>query len=145
MLRPYSIPVPLISTRSLSFARIVVSFGLATLFLAPCAKAQYRASIQEVVADQSGAVVPGAKLTLVNLATNETQVCVSNDVGVYNFNALPAGHFKLTVERSGYETRVLDDVQIIPEQANALNIALELVASMVRRQASDLCARRFDC
>jgi hypothetical protein len=119
-------------------ARIFSIFGLAFTLFASYAHAQYRASIQGVVTDQSGAVVPGATLTLTNTATGETQVRTSSEVGVYNFNALPPGQFKLVVERSGYQTKVLDNVQVIPEQANALNIALAIgaVAQSVTVDAS---------
>ena len=112
----------------LSLSRKTFISALAAVFLAASAQAQYRASIQGVVTDQSGAVIPGAKLTLLNKATGETQQRTSSGVGVYNFNALPPGQFKLTVERSGYQTKVLDNVQVIPEQANALNIALQVGA-----------------
>jgi hypothetical protein len=43
----------------------------ATCLLAAAAHAQYRASIQGVVADPSGAVIPDATLTLVNDSTGE--------------------------------------------------------------------------
>lgn len=119
-------------------AQISFILGLAFTLFAAYAHAQYRASIQGVVADQSGAVVPGATLTLTNTATGETQARTSSEVGVYNFNALPPGRFKLVVERSGYETKVLDNVQVIPEQANALNITLAIgaVAQSVTVDAS---------
>jgi hypothetical protein len=95
-------------------------------FLATPAQAQYRTSIQGVVTDPQGALIPGATLTLKNLATNETVVRTSNDAGVFNFNALPAAHFNLVVEQQGFKKKVLNDLQLIPEQANALNVQLEL-------------------
>jgi len=101
---------------------------LAFLLISPMAQAQYRASIQGVVTDSQGGVIPGAKLTLTNTATSETQVRTSNGEGVYNFNALPATRFKVVVEKDGFQTKVLDNVQIIPEQANALNIELQVGA-----------------
>jgi hypothetical protein len=94
--------------------------------LLPAAHAQYRTSIQGEVTDQQGAVVPDATLTLKNLSTNETVVRKSDEVGVFNFNALPADHFTLTVERDGFKTKVLNDLQLIPEQPNALNVQLEI-------------------
>lgn len=115
-----------------------ILFGIAATLLLPCANAQYRASIQGVVADQAGAVVPGANLVLTNTATGETQTRTSSDVGVYNFNALPPGRFKLVITRDGYQTKTLDNVQVIPEQANALNITLAVgaVAQSVTVDAS---------
>jgi len=94
-------------------------------FAAP-AHAQYRTSIQGVVTDPTGAVVPGATLTLTDQATSATVVRTSNATGVFNFNALPADLFTLVAERSGFQKKVLSGLQLIPEQANALNVTLEL-------------------
>ncbi len=102
---------------------------LLVVFLAVPALAQFRTSIQGTVTDSTGAVIPGATLTLTNLATNETVVRTSNEDGVFNFNALPADHFNLVVERQGFKKKVLSDLQLIPEQANALNVQLEVGAA----------------
>jgi hypothetical protein len=88
------------------------------------AHAQYRTSIQGVVTDTTGAVIPGANLTLINPATGEKQVRASNDDGIYNFNALAAARFRLEVEKQGFEKKVIDNLQLIPEQANAVNVQL---------------------
>ena len=90
------------------------------------AVAQFRTSIQGVVTDPTGAVIPGATLTLKNLSTNETITRTSDAAGVYNFNALPADHFELTVERNGFKKKVLAQLQLIPEQPNGINVQLEL-------------------
>jgi hypothetical protein len=93
-------------------------------------QAQYRTSIQGVVTDATGAVVSGATLTLTNPATGEKQVRVSDDSGVFNFNALPASvKFRLEVEAQGFQKKLLDNVELIPEQANALNVALAVGAA----------------
>ena len=93
---------------------------------APAAHAQYRASIQGVITDPSGAVIPGATVTLKDLNTNQTLTSTSNGTGVYVFNALPPSHFSLTVEKDGFQKKVLSDVQIVPEQSNALNVQMQL-------------------
>jgi len=95
-------------------------------FFALPAQAQYRTSIQGTVADSTGALIPGAALALTDLATNKTIVQTSNGEGIFNFNALPADHFTLTVEKPGFKKKILNDLQLIPEQANALNVQLEL-------------------
>src|SRR6266481_4603790 len=103
------------------------TFLLVTILLcAVSALAQYRASIQGVVTDPEGAVVSGATLTLTNLDTNLALTATSDENGVYNFNALPPAKFSLVVEKAGFKKKTLTNVGIIPEQANALNIQLEL-------------------
>jgi hypothetical protein len=88
------------------------------------AHAQYRTSVQGVVTDPQGEVVPGATLTLKNTTTNGTIVHTSDANGVFNFNALPADPFILTVTRTGFATKVLGGLQFVPEEANALNVQL---------------------
>ncbi len=100
---------------------VVCCFSLSSLV-----HAQYRTSIQGVVTDSTGAVVPGATLTLTDPATGQTQVRTSGNDGVFNFNALPAAPYRLEVERQGFKKKVLDNLQLIPEQPNALNVELEV-------------------
>ena len=105
-------------------------FALAcVLVLSPMAQAQYRTSIQGVVSDASGAVIPGAKLTLVNPATNEKIVRTTNEAGVYNFNALQAdATFRMEVVAKGFEKKIIDHVQLVPDQSNGLNIKMAVGA-----------------
>jgi hypothetical protein len=113
-----------------TMAALLMMFATAAalLLISPAAFAQYRASIQGTVSDSTGGVIPNAKLTLTNTATNEMQSRTSNGEGVYNFNALPPNVFKLTVEAAGFQTKILDNVQITPEQANAINVQLTVAA-----------------
>src|SRR6266478_3512527 len=99
---------------------------LILLFCALPTYAQYRASIQGVVTDPDGAAVSGATLTLTNLETNQTLTATTNESGIYNFNALPPSRYSLTVEKTGFKKKALENVGLIAEQANALNIQLEV-------------------
>lgn len=107
-------------------ALLVVAIAL---LLGPAVQAQYRASIQGVVTDPTGAVIPGAKLTLTDNGTGKTQTRTSGPDGVYNFNALPPDIFTLTVEREGFQKKVLDHLKLIPEQPNAINVQMEVGAA----------------
>jgi len=95
-------------------------------FYALPAYAQYRASIQGVVTDPSGSIVSGVTLTLTNLETNQKLTATSDDSGIYNFNALPPNRYSLTIEKTGFKKKFLENVGIIPDQSNALNIQLEV-------------------
>lgn len=102
------------------------SLILCILFSAILAQAQYRTSIQGVITDPSGAVIPGAKLTLINPATGEQQVRTSDDAGVFNFNALGATKFRLEAEKSGFQKKAIDNLTLIPEQPNAVTVQLQV-------------------
>ncbi len=90
------------------------------------AQAQFRASIQGTVTDSSGAVIPNATLTLRDLGTNLTLTATSNGDGVYNFSQLSPDRFDLTASASGFKQNVIHNLQIIPEQANSVNVQLQL-------------------
>jgi len=114
--------------RRTSFAVRVALLIISAIALSSLVQAQYRTSIQGVVTDSTGAVVSGANLTLTNPATGEKQVRVSNDEGVFNFNALAAAPFRLEVEKKGFQKNVIENIVLIPEQPNALNVQLVIGA-----------------
>jgi len=78
------------------------------------------------VIDPQGSAVAGATVTLTNTDTSSTLVSTSDDTGIYQFNALPPAPYRLTVEHPGFKKKVLEHVQIIPEQPNALDLPLEV-------------------
>jgi hypothetical protein len=102
---------------------------LLLVLLAVPAHAQYRTSIQGTVTDPTGAIIPGATLTLTDNGTNEKQVRQSDSAGVYNFNALPPDSFTLVVEMAGFQKKVLDKLTLNPEQANSINVILQVGAA----------------
>ena len=97
-----------------------------TVFFATAGRAQYRASIQGVVTDTQGSVVQGATIELKNLETNQTQTATTNENGIYNFNGLGPSQYSITATKAGFKKKVLDKVGVIAEQANAVNIQLDL-------------------
>ena len=90
------------------------------------AYAQYRAGIQGVVTDSSGSLINGAKVTLTNHETGQTITTTTNDSGIYNFSGLPPSTYTLAVEMTGFKRKVLEEVTVIAEQANAVNVQLEV-------------------
>src|ERR1044071_3746090 len=58
-------------------------------------------NIQGTVKDVSGAIVPGAKVTLLRVDTNETTNTETNEVGFFLFPAQRIGAYEVTVEMSG--------------------------------------------
>ena len=88
--------------------------------------AQYRATMKGVVTDPQGLAVPGATVTLTDIETGRTQTTTSNDAGIYNFYTLPPSKFSLAVEKPGFKKKVIDNIGIVPEQANALDVQLDV-------------------
>ncbi len=102
---------------------------LTVLLLALCvlpAQAQYRASLQGTVADSTGALIPGAQLTLTDQETNHAITTTSDAAGNFSFSQLPPSTYNLAVSREGFKTKTLNGVHILGEQANALNVVMEI-------------------
>jgi hypothetical protein len=62
-------------------------------------------SISGTVVDQSGAVVPDAKLELVNTGQHSTYRVKSDRQGLYSFPNLAVGHYDLTIAATGFTQR----------------------------------------
>jgi len=66
--------------------------------------AQANSAINGLVSDQTGAVVSGAKIELIDLATAVTRETVSDGSGLYEIAGLNAGTYDMHVVASGFET-----------------------------------------
>ncbi|MGB6667379.1 MAG: TonB-dependent receptor [Candidatus Acidiferrum sp.] len=107
------------------FLRALLMLACMTVVLCS-AHGQYRASIQGVVTDPQGAAVSGATVTLKNLETSQTLTTTTDANGIYNFNALAASKYSLTAEKTGFTKKVLESIGVIADQANAVNLQLEV-------------------
>ena len=60
--------------------------------------AQTQGTIQGVVSDNSGAVIPGAAVSVTNVATGVTFDVTTNEAGFYIVPSINAGIYKVTVQ-----------------------------------------------
>jgi hypothetical protein len=65
--------------------------------------AQFSAGVQGNVLDSTGAVIPNATLTLVNMATQVAQTTTSDANGIYRFVSLPPGDYTVKATKDGFE------------------------------------------
>jgi hypothetical protein len=84
---------------------LLAVMGLVVNTTAPLAFGQTNTTgdVAGLVADSSGAIVPGATLTLTSLATGAARSTTSNSSGEYRFSQLPPGRYSLSVTASGFE------------------------------------------
>src|SRR2546425_8506224 len=69
--------------------------------------AQELATLKVTVNDQSGAVIPGATITLKNMATGAKRTDVTESHGLSVIPGLPPGSYELTAEAKGFTAREL--------------------------------------
>ena len=84
---------------------LLAVMGLVANMAAPVALGQTNTTgdVAGIVADSSGAIVPGATLRLTSLATGATRSTTSNSVGDYRFSQLPPGRYTLETSAVGFE------------------------------------------
>src|SRR5690242_14050581 len=103
--------------------------GLVLLFLtALSGMAQGRGTVYGTVTDPSGAVVPGAEVTLTNLGTQQVQHGVSTSDGSYVIPSVQAAHYSLRVDAKGFEPYIAQDIQIQVDENRSVPVQLGLGA-----------------
>lgn len=107
---------------------LIAVAALVALLLATAAASQtFTGGVRGVVRDANG-VIPGATVTLVNEATSQSRETVTNDVGQYNFPAVPPGLYTVRTQLTGYKTFARSGVRVATQQFVQLDVNLELGA-----------------
>jgi Carboxypeptidase regulatory-like domain len=81
------------------------------------------------VSDASGAVLSGAKVTLVNEGTGTTRDAKSNDSGDYDFVEVPVGNYRLEFDLAGFKKNVRRGVTLDINQVITLNMTMQVGAT----------------
>jgi hypothetical protein len=84
-----------------------------------------RGGISGTVLDQSGAVVPGATVTITNLATNQQTVLTTSLAGSYTAQLLEPVTYDVSVELKGFKKWVKRNVKVDTAVVTTVNATLE--------------------
>ncbi|MGB7353819.1 MAG: carboxypeptidase regulatory-like domain-containing protein [Acidobacteriaceae bacterium] len=85
-----------------------------------------RGSISGTITDPSGAIVPGARVTLLNPGTGVSLHAVTTAGGLYTFISLNPGVYEVTVSQSGFTTAQRENVTVTVDQTTIVDIALSM-------------------
>ena len=77
---------------------------LVALSAVPPASAQSTATLSGTVRDTTGAVIPGAEITVTDQNSGGLRKTVTNQEGYFVLPLLPVGVYKLTAALSGFTT-----------------------------------------
>ncbi len=91
-------------------SKVVLSARWLPILFALCTglcRAQFSGSIQGVVQDPSGAVVPNATVRLLNVKTQVSSETKSGTEGNYRFVSLAPGSYQITAEAQGFNKTVV--------------------------------------
>jgi len=85
-----------------------------------------RGSISGLVTDQSGAIVPSAKVVAESQATGLKLSTVSTDSGLYSFVSLSPGVYRVTATAQGFDTLVANNIRVSVDQGTTANLSLKI-------------------
>ena len=104
------------------FAVLVLPLLLVSTFYGQ----QATGNLRGVVADPTGAIIPGASITL--SGNGKTLSTTSGGTGGYHFNGLPPGQYTIDTSIQGFTPFQSKGVVIAPGSTKTLNIALTIAA-----------------
>src|SRR5512146_2178825 len=112
------------------FRRTFLVALAAVLFTAMQLNAQSitQGNVRGTVMDPSGAVVPGATVTIKNTATGASQTRTTNGSGFYEFALLPPGTYSVSVSSPNYKPAT-QTVNVAVGQVSTNNVTLAVAAS----------------
>jgi outer membrane receptor protein involved in Fe transport len=82
------------------------------------------ATLTGAVKDSSGAVLPGATITVRNRGTNDSRTTLSNAEGLYRVTNLPRGSYDVKAELQGFQTVTQTDVLLTVGETVRLDFAM---------------------
>jgi hypothetical protein len=83
-------------------------------------------AIRGTVSDPSGALVPGAGITIEEISTSGNWRLVSSSAGLYNAPNLPVGRYNLTVKAPGFSTAERTNIDVQVGSESVVNVELAL-------------------
>lgn len=102
---------------------------IAVLFCCSALLGQVSTStIAGIVTDESGSIVPGAKIVATVEGTGQQREAVSNENGEYVVPQLPPGRYKLNVQASGFQSAVTENINLNIAERAIVNVALRVGA-----------------
>ena len=97
------------------------------LFVAVAVFAQQGTStVRGTVVDQNNNVVPGASVTLTNVGTGATRTATTTDAGVYVFDLIAIGDYKIEVEATGFKKKAVTDIHALIAKSVTVDVGLEV-------------------
>jgi hypothetical protein len=84
------------------------------------------ADLTGTVSDPSGADVPNAKVTAIDVAKGGQRSAMTDEHGFYRLAGLAPATYKLTVEHTGFQTEVIPSLPLTVGQTSVLDFRLKL-------------------
>jgi hypothetical protein len=107
----------------------LIAVGLLAVLLGvaiPATAQSDRGSISGTVRDETGAVIPGARVTATNVETEDVREAETTDTGNFAFPQLQAATYRVVVEAAGFKTATVEEVQVAVQFNRTVDVRLEV-------------------
>ena len=104
----------------------VIAVLVALLLPAPASAQFDAATVLGTVRDSSGAIVPGATVTLTNASTGITATAVSDEHGDYQFLNVRIGTYNVKAELQGFSVASVQDVAVTVNARQRIDLVLKV-------------------
>ena len=116
--------------RSFSFGRLAAALAMAGAFAvptqAPLSAQILYGSIVGNVTDATGAVIPGAQITVVNEGTGAERSGETNVSGVFSFSTVATGSYRIEVRSEGFNTHTETGVAVGVNDVTRVDVDLQV-------------------
>ncbi|PYV38943.1 MAG: TonB-dependent receptor, partial [Acidobacteria bacterium] len=93
------------------------------------AQSKNTSEIRGTITDPSGAVVPGAKITVTSTGTGAVKETLANDRGEYRVVLLPPGTYDVRAENTGFVTQTRKGIAVTVGQTTVIDVQLAVGAT----------------
>src|SRR5438093_60821 len=95
------------------------------------------AQLSGIVTDQSGALIPGATITLTKADTGVVTTTLTNEAGVYNFQSVqPGSGYSVSAALSGFQTLTYTNLELAVGSVSRQNFQLHLATAATSVEVS---------
>ena len=130
--------------------KLFLGVSMAALMPAPALGQVPTGRIEGTVQDSSGAVIPGARLSLVNERTQARLHAEAGGEGFYVFASLQPSIYTLTVEAQGFKSAIINGIelnvginnQVVTLEVGQVTESIAVAANAIRVQTTDATVQR---
>ena len=119
----------------LKFAFVLM---VASLVSMPARSQIVGGTLSGVITDDSGAAIPNATVSIMNVATNVVTNVTTNAQGIYNAPNLLPGTYETKVTAAGFDTKTVSNIVLTVGAQQVLNLSMKVGSVSERVQVSDI-------
>jgi carboxypeptidase family protein len=94
--------------------------------VAPIFSQNFSAAVIGTVKDVSGALLPGAAVTVKHIDTGLTRTAQADSSGSYSVQSLPVGQYEITAEKMGFRKEVRNGINLAVAQEVVVDLTLQV-------------------